>query len=133
MFYSHNSFIFANFPSSTRNKSARFTIIAQKILAKIPKINVIANPRTKLVVIKKRIMATTRVVIFPSLIDDHALLYPSSIAFFTSLPPLISSRVREIIKILASIAIPTERIKPAIPERVRVTGIVLKRKITSKI
>ena len=61
-----------------------------------------------------------RVDIFESLIDVHALENPSSIAVAFGFPCLNSSFILSKIKMFASTAIPIERIKPAIPERVRV-------------
>src|ERR1035437_730739 len=57
---------------------------------------------------------------FESLIDVQALEKPNSIAVSCDLPCLNSSFILSKIKMLASTAMPIERIKPAIPERVKV-------------
>ncbi len=61
-----------------------------------------------------------------SLIDGHALEKPKSIAFSCEIPRLISSFILSKIKIFASTATPIESINPAMPARLRVTGIALK-------
>ena len=65
------------------------------------------------------------VVIFESKILVQALSKPELIAVNNVLQAFSSSFVLSKIKILASTAIPTEIINPAIPARVRVTGIAL--------
>ena len=55
----------------------------------------------------------------------HALSNPEFIAVNKLLPNLNSSFVLSKIKMLASIAIPIDKIKPAIPVNVNVTGIAL--------
>ena len=57
--------------------------------------------------------------------EDQARLKPSSKAAPTDLPWFNSSFVLSKIKMLASTAIPTDKIKPVIPASVNVTGIVL--------
>ena len=63
-------------------------------------------------------IAVIIVEIFESLIDGQARLNPSSIAATLERPFFISSLVLSKIKILASTAMPIERIYPAMPARV---------------
>jgi len=97
------------------------TKIAEKILTRIPKPKVRANPFTKLVPNPNRIRATINVVTLLSLIDGQARENPSSITLSKLFCSFLSSLIREKIKTLASIAIPIDNIKPAIPARVKVT------------
>ena len=96
------------------------------MLTKIPIARVKAKPLTEPVPRKNRIAEVIKDELLESLIELQALLKPSSIAKLTVLPDLNSSRRRSKIKMLASTAIPIERMKPAIPARVKVTGIILK-------
>src|SRR3989338_8808256 len=66
------------------------------------------------------------VVRLPSRIDDHARLNPSSTARSSARPARSSSFIRSKIKTFASTAIPTDRINPAKPDNVMVTGSDLK-------
>ena len=66
------------------------------------------------------------VLILESLIDGHALLKPSSMADNLEDPLFISSLILSKIKILASTAMPIERINPAIPDKVIVIDDALK-------
>jgi len=100
--------------------------IAENILTKTPTIRVKANPLTKLVPNAKRITLTIKVLELLSRIEGQALLTPSSTLAKKLAPLFLSSRILEKIKIFASTAIPIERIKPAIPAKVRVTENILK-------
>ena len=62
------------------------------------------------------------VVTFPSTIADNALLKPSFTLERMVLPVPISSWIRVNMMTFASTAIPTDRMIPAIPGRVRVTS-----------
>ncbi len=66
------------------------------------------------------------VEVFESLIGDQARLNPSSMAENRLKPFLSSSLILAKIKILASTAIPIERIKPAMPDKVMVVEVTLK-------
>ena len=88
-------------------------------------LNVKANPLIKLVPKAKSIMATSKVVKFPSRIEGQLLLNPSSEAIAKLFSFFSSSLNLEKIKTLASTAIPIERINPPIPAKVKVTGINL--------
>ena len=97
----------------------------------IPTAKVIAKPLTGPEVCKKdqsrgfaRIKAVTKVAIFASLIESHALPKETSSAFATDLCPFSSLNLSKI-SILESTAIPTDRRNPAIPGRVRTTPISL--------
>ena len=60
---------------------------------------------------------------FESMIEFQARENPASIAAGRLLPSRNSSFMRSKIRMFASTAMPTERTKPAMPARVRVTGI----------
>ena len=62
----------------------------------------------------------------PSRIEGQARLNPLLMLEILSRPAFLSSFTLSKIKTLASTAIPTDKIKPAIPAKVRVTGISLK-------
>ena len=91
----------------------------------MPSANVKAKPLIKLVATKNKIAQTINELKFESRIDGHALLNPSSIDCDKLLPAFISSFILAKIKILASTAMPIERIKPPIPAKVKVTGMSL--------
>jgi len=82
--------------------------------------NINPNPLIKLIQKINRIIATISPVTFESQIADQDFLNQilAALAIFSHL--LSSSLILSNIKILASIAIPIERIKPAIEARVRV-------------
>jgi len=92
------------------------------MLIKTPIPNTKANPLIKLVPNQKRMTAVMMLEIFESRIASHARLNPSSTASrrFSRSPS--SSFRRSKIRTFASTAIPIERINPAIPAAVRVTG-----------
>ena len=96
--------------------------IAVNIDTKTPIARVTANPLTNPVPIEYKIPAVISEETLESLIESQALLNPNSKACFLDLPHLSSSFILSKIKILASTAIPIERINPAIPGKVRVTG-----------
>ena len=73
-----------------------------------------------------KIAATIKVVRLPSLIEGQARLNPSSTAWGKFFPCFNSSLILEKIKMLASMAMPIDKIKPPIPAKVKVTGIILK-------
>ena len=99
--------------------------IAENIPIKLPIIKVRANPLTKLVPKLNKIKATKIIVKFPSRTDGQARLKPSSSEIRKPFPRFNSSLILEKIKILASTAMPIDKIKPAMPAKVRVTGINL--------
>ena len=70
-----------------------------------------------------RIVAVIRLDTFESRIEFQARLKPASTAAGSDLPTRSSSFIRSKIRMLASTAMPTESTKPAMPARVRVTGI----------
>ena len=63
---------------------------------------------------------------FESRIEVQARRKPSSIAEPSVRPVRSSSFIRSKIRMLASTAMPTDRMKAAMPERVSVTGMSLK-------
>src|SRR3989344_196238 len=98
------------------------TVIAVNIETKTPIAKVTAKPRTSPVPIKYKIPAVISEEILESLIEDQARLKPSSNACLLVLPHLLSSFILSKIRILASTAIPTDKINPAIPDNVKVIG-----------
>ena len=96
------------------------------MLTKIPIANVSANPLINEVENMNKIAQTIREFTLLSLIDGQALVNPSFIANPKSLPCLISSFILAKIKMLASTAIPIDKIKPPTPAKVSVMGINLK-------
>ena len=86
-----------------------------------PIASVIANPLIVPVPNMPRTRAAIRVVTLPSMIADSALWKPPLTACFTDLPSASSSLIRVNMITLASTAIPTDRITPAIPGSVSVT------------
>ena len=101
------------------------TVIAVKSESKIPTAKVIAKPR----IIPAPLTANTKQISKPekleSLIELQALIKPSDTATVRDFPLDISSFIRSKIKIFASTAMPSEKTMPAIPAKVRVTGISL--------
>ena len=100
------------------------------MLTATPINKVTANPATmdapNLVPNQNRMMQVMNVATLLSRIDDQALEKPISIAFAKPLPVRSSSFVLSNINTLASTAIPTERMNPATPAKVKVTGMSLK-------
>jgi len=99
---------------------------AENMLVKIPKIRVKAKPLTKLVPNENIIRATRIVVKLLSLIEGQARENPVSKARGKSSPFFRSSLNRSKTKTLASTDMPTDKIAPPIPAKVRVTGRSLK-------
>ena len=89
---------------------------------KIPTPRVTAKPWMLGVPKKYKIAVVIKLETLESRILSHARAKPSSTALWISLPARISSLVRSKIKMLASTAMPTDKIKPAIPAKVKVTG-----------
>ena len=110
--------------------SVRVTVSAENMLAATPIANVTANPVTKPVPKRvpnqKRMAHVINVDTLLSLIAGHALLNPVSMDAISVLPLRSSSFMRSNINILASTAMPMDRIAAATPESVKVTGINLK-------
>ena len=79
-----------------------------------PKLSIVPEPNIM------RMTATAAVVIFPSSTEENALWYPFLTAAFTDAPCISSSLIRSLMIILASTAMPAERISPAIPGSVMV-------------
>ena len=86
-----------------------------------PIASVIANPLIVPVPNIPSTRAAISVVTLPSMIADRALWKPPFTACFTDLPSASSSLIRVNMITLASTAIPTDRITPAIPGSVSVT------------
>jgi len=99
--------------------------MAENIEIKIPISSVIANPRTIPDPSQINIKAVMTDAIFESRIESHARENPVSIASRNDFPFSFSSFNRSKIKMLASTAAPMDKIKPAIPASVNVTGISL--------
>ena len=105
--------------------------MAENKLITMPNANVKANPLIKDVENINKIAQTIKEFKLLSLIEGQALLNPSLIDKLKSLPLLISSFILAKIKILASTAIPMDRINPPIPAKVSVTGTNLNRERVS--
>ncbi len=88
----------------------------------IPSIKVIEKPLIVPLPIRYRTTAAINVVTLPSRIADSALLKPILIEDCTVLPVASSSLIRAKIITLASTAIPTDRMIPAIPGNVKVAS-----------
>ena len=100
--------------------------MAENIETKTPKTKVRANPSIRLEPNQKRIIPVMILEIFESRIESQALVNPSLIDVTISLPRRSSSLVRSAMRMLASTAMPIDKINPAMPAAVRVTGISLK-------
>lgn len=109
-------------------KNVLVTVMAENMDTKTPRTKVSANPSIKLEPNQKRIIPVMMLEILESRIESHARENPSFIEVEISLPCLNSSLVLSAIRILASTAIPIERINPAIPAAVSVIGISLNTK-----
>ena len=92
----------------------------------VPMANVKAKPLINEVVKIYKITAAIKVVTCESRIEDQARSKPILIAEARLLPSFTSSLILEKIKIFPSTAMPSDKIKPAIPAKVRVTGSILK-------
>ena len=91
-------------------------MIAENILTKTPMPSVKANPFTKLEVKKYRIAAVIKVEEFESRMDGQARRKPSSTAAAFDKPFLISSFVLSKMRILASTAMPIDKIFQTAPQ-----------------
>src|SRR3990167_2674485 len=97
-----------------------------------PIASVIANPLTIEVPKAYSIVAVISEETFEAQIDDQARLNPKSRALTFDLPQRSSSFILSNIKILASTAIPIDKINPAIPAKVKVTGGKINRPVLKK-
>ena len=103
-------------------RSTRVITIAENMEVSTPSAKVSAKPSIKLSPNQKRITAVIKPETLESRMESHARRNPSSIASRSSLPRRSSSFMRSKIRTLASTARPMERIKPAMPAEVSVTG-----------
>ena len=111
----------------TKVKSNTFVaVIAVNIEANVPNANVTAKPFIGPVPNTNKIVVIIKVVKFESNIAIKPLLKPESIEFLMLFPNLNSSFILSKIITLASTAIPSERINPAIPGKVSVASIKFK-------
>ena len=106
--------------------------MAEKSEMEIPIAKVMAKPRTIPEPNQYKIAQVIREEILESRIEGKALANPNLSEVAKSLPSLNSSFILSKIRILASTAMPIERINPAIPAKVKVTGIILKIDMTIK-
>ena len=95
-------------------------------LTSIDSNNIVANPLTLLVPNMNNTIAAITVVNCESKIVHNDCLAPSKYAFFSGYPARTSSLILSYMMILASTAIPTPRIKAAIPGNVSTPEIILK-------
>ena len=116
-----------------RRSKFRLTVMALNILTATPMARVTAKPRTPPLPKPKSTAQMMRVEMLESRIEVHARLKPDSTAPRMARPARSSSRVRSNIRMLASTATPTERMNPATPESVSVTGISLKTAKTTEV
>lgn len=100
--------------------------IAENMLTNIPIAKVKANPRIMLEPNQNKIPLVIKVEMLLSRIDGQAREKPSSKLANKLLPFFDSSLILSKTKTFASTAIPIVMTNPAMPERVRVTGINLK-------
>src|SRR5690606_30891799 len=108
-------------PLSTMARSRnRVTNTAVIMLAMTPMDRVTAKPRTGPVPRQARAAAAISVVTLASRMALRALRKPTSMAARTVDPACSSSRMRSKMTTLASTAMPTDRMMPAMPGRVRV-------------
>ena len=103
-------------------KNVRVTVMAEKSEIKIPIESVTAKPRIAPVPNQIRIKQVINEEAFESRMEVHARLNPCSTAESSERPARSSSRVLSKMRILASTAIPIERINPAMPAKVTVIG-----------
>ena len=108
--------------ATTMRRIVRVTVIAVNIEARTPRIRTRAKPWITDEPKKYRIEAVIRLDTFESRIEFQARANPASMAWGSDLPRRSSSLDRSKMRMLASTAMPTERTKPAMPARVRVTG-----------
>ena len=96
--------------------------MAVNIETKTPTASASANPLIRLVVKKYNTKQVISVEMFESRMEGQALLNPSLMARSNFFPARNSSFILANIKILASTAMPMDRMNPAIPGKVRVIG-----------
>ena len=104
-------------------KTSRVTNSDVNMLVVIPRPRTSAKPFTSWLPTKPRTTQVIKVVRLASRMVEKALSYPALSAFLKGMPRSRSSRIRSKISTLASIAIPTVRISPAIPGSVKVACI----------
>ena len=108
------------------NKNVRDTVIAVNMEMSTPRPRVKAKPLMADVPSQKRMIAVIIDEMFESRIESQAREKPSWSASSIDFPLFNSSFILSKIRMLASTAMPIERINPAIPAAVNVTGITLK-------
>ena len=111
---------------TTAKSSVLETVIAVNIETKTPMPSVRAKPLTAAVPSQKRMAPVMIEETLESRIESQARLKPSWNASDIFLPFFNSSFARSKMSTLASTAIPIERMNPARPAAVRVTGMSLK-------
>ncbi len=109
--------------TSTFNK-VRVTVIAVNILMNTPINNIVAKPTMILApkLLPKKYNTAQEIIVatFESRIEGQARFQPTAIAEDNDRPSRSSSLTRSKTRMLASAAMPIERINPAIPARVSV-------------
>lgn len=125
--YSFHTFVnlYDNFSLIINLKNVLVMVIAENMETKIPMARVIAKPLTKPVVKKYKITQVIKEEIFESRMLGQAREKPCSMAAEIGFPSRSSSFMRSKIRILASTAMPIDKINPATPAKVKVTGISL--------
>src|SRR3989344_1534312 len=112
-------------PTKTIN-NIRVMKIAENSETTIPNDNVSANPLINDVEKMNKMAQTIREFKLLSRMEGQARPNPSLMAAARLFPWLVSSFIRAKIKMLASTAIPMDKINPPIPAKVKVTGTSLK-------
>ncbi|OPZ57006.1 MAG: hypothetical protein BWY87_01719 [Deltaproteobacteria bacterium ADurb.Bin510] len=104
----------------------RVQVMAVNMLTATPSASTKAKPFTGPEPKLPRKKQVIRVQALESRIDGNARLKPASMPARSVLPSFSSSLRRSKIRMFASTAMPIERMKPAMPGRVSVTGMILK-------
>src|SRR3990167_9668054 len=107
-------------------KKVRVTVMAENILTTMPIASVKAKPLTTLVPNHDKITQVIREETLESRIDVQARSKPACIACGKDFSRRYSSFKRSNIRILVSTAMPNDKMNPAMPARVKVTGQSLK-------
>jgi hypothetical protein len=102
-------------PRTHQSNASRVHTIDVNRLTTIPTSSVTAKPLMGPVPYCARISPEMNVVMCPSMMAERTLSYPISTAVLGLLPLRISSRIRSLIRMFASIAMPIVSASPAMP------------------
>ena len=101
------------------SKNVRLTVMAENILIKIPTPQGESEPLNHARAHPKKDAAVIKLEILESRMESHARLKPSEMADCKFFPFFNSSFILSNIKMLASTAMPTDKINPAMPAAVK--------------